>query len=85
MAILVIDYESHHHRNFLHPLLDFRCTCLLAHLGHVFLRPALLDYEEANTTYDQVQIRPLRHWQEDTLRMIGDIAFPLVTTVVRVE
>ena len=34
-------------------------------------------------THDQVQIRSLRHWQEDTLRMIGD--FVLVTHVVRIE
>lgn len=36
-------------------------------------------------TYDQVQIRSLRHWQEDTLRIMGYTAFSLVTVVVRVE
>jgi hypothetical protein len=45
----VVNHEGHSRCDFLHPLLNLRCTRLLAHLGHVFFRPAILDYEEANT------------------------------------
>lgn len=44
-------------------LLHFRCSCFLAHLVLLLVLSLLPNDEEANHSYDQIQICPLQLWE----------------------